>query len=149
MGLVVNKPLGMQLGELYEQMDIELTDMNLRGLPVFKGGPMHNERGFVLHTKHCDTPGMLKINDNLFLSTSKDVLVDIAQGKGPDKFLVALGYASWGEQQLTDEIFANAWLNAPVDEELIFDRPVHYRWEEAAQHVGVDIRRLTAVVGHA
>lgn len=149
LGLVVNKPLGMQLGELYEQMDIPCPEMNLRGIPVFKGGPMQSERGFILHSWYREASGTQQIGDNLYLSTSKDVLVDIAQGNGPSQFLVALGYAGWGENQLVDEIFANAWLNAPVSTDLIFETPSHQRWEDAAAHVGIEIRHLCASIGHA
>jgi len=149
MGIVVNKPLGMQLGELYEQMDIPCEDMNLRGVPVFKGGPVQNERGFVLHTGYRDAPGTQKIGEYLYISTSKDVLVDIAEGRGPDQFLVALGYAGWEKGQLSDEIRRNAWLNGAVDQDIIFNIPTHYRWEEAALRVGVEIKHLCAAVGHA
>lgn len=149
MGIVINKPLGMQLGELYEQMDIPCDDMNLKGMPVFKGGPVQNERGFVLHTGYKEAAGTQQISETLFLSTSKDVLVDIAQGNGPEQFLVALGYAGWGEHQLADEIQQNAWLNGSVAQDIIFDIPTHYRWEEAARRMGVEIKHLCAAVGHA
>jgi putative transcriptional regulator len=149
MGIVINKPLGMQLGELYEQMDIPCDDMNIRGMPVFKGGPVQNERGFVLHTGYGDCSGAQVISENLYLSTSKDVLVDIALGKGPEKFLVALGYAGWGANQLAEEIQHNAWLNGIVAHDIIFELPTHYRWEEAARRMGVEIKHLSSLVGHA
>lgn len=149
MGIVVNKPLGMQLGELYEQMEIRCTDMNLRGIPIYKGGPVQSERGFILHTGYKDAPGTLQISKNLYLSTSKEVLIDIAKGEGPDRFLVALGYAGWAEHQLLEEICANAWLHSPVSEELLFETPTHLRWEEAAMKVGVEIKHLCLAAGHA
>lgn len=149
MGIVVNKPLGMQLGELYEQIDIPCANMNLRSIPVFKGGPVQSERGFILHNYYRDVPGTQKIGEDLYLSTSKEVLADIAIGVGPQHFLVALGYAGWGENQLIDELCANAWLNAPVLPSLIFETPPHQRWEDAATHVGIEIRHLCANVGHA
>lgn len=149
MGIVLNKPMGMQLGELFEQLDIPCDDMNLKGIPVYKGGPVQVERGFVLHSSYRDAAGTTKIGEDLYLSTSREVLVDIAQGNGPDRFFVALGYAGWGENQLADEICANAWLNASSNNDLIFDLPIYYRWEEAVKEIGFDIKHISSAVGHA
>ena len=149
MGIVLNKPMGMQLGELFEQLDIPCDDINLKGIPIYKGGPVQAERGFVLHSSYRDTSGTRKIGEDLYLSTSRDVLMDIAQGIGPDRFFIALGYAGWGENQLADEIRANAWLNASADNHIIFDLAIHDRWQASAKEIGVDIRHVSSAVGHA
>jgi len=149
LGIVVNKPLGMQLGELFEQLDIECDDLTIKGMPVFKGGPVQEERGFILHTGYGLADNPAQIGEDLFLSTSRAILNHIASGNGPDRFLVALGYAGWGEHQLVDEIIANAWLNAPGSNDLIFDLPTHYRWDQAAARMGIDIRHFCSAAGHA
>jgi len=150
LGLVINHPTPMVLGDILTQMDIVIEDETIAKLPVFAGGPVQQERGFVLHhTSEELWESTINVSDTLSLTTSRDILKAIAQGKGPEKFLVALGYAGWGEEQLEKEIKANAWLSTRYDESVVFDTPISKRWSVAAHKIGLDINLLSTEVGHA
>jgi putative transcriptional regulator len=109
---------------------------------------VQQERGFVLHTAGGDWHASLPISDDIALTTSRDVLEAIAVGKGPEHYLVALGYAGWGEGQLEKEMVANAWLNTPYGQQVLFDTPIDLRWSAAAGQIGIDINKLTTMAGH-
>ena len=150
LGLVINHPTPMVLGDILTQMDIAVEDTKIAGLPVFAGGPVQQERGFVLHqTSEELWESTIIVSDTLSLTTSRDILIAIAQGKGPEKFLVALGYAGWGVEQLEKEMKSNAWLTTAYDESVVFDTPIRKRWKVAAAKVGLDISLLSSQVGHA
>ena len=149
MGLVINKLMGMQLGQVFDQLDLHCDDMNLCSMPVFRGGPVSAERGFVLHTSGELWPGTFHIGGNVFLTTSREILTDLAAGKGPETFLIALGYSGWSASQLEDEIMQNAWLTLPASEDIIFDTPNHEKWQKAGKVLGVDIQLMSSAVGHA
>ncbi len=156
MGLTINRPLEVTFADLLKQLDIPLKNDTLSSrfasTPVFLGGPVETEHGFVLHSsKHAsDSWGQsLKINDDLSLSSSRDILNAIASGEGPDRFLVALGYAGWSEGQIEREMQENSWLNVPADNEILFNTPYEQRWESAAMKLGIDIHLISGDIGHA
>jgi len=138
----------MKLGEIFKQMNIRVTSTGAAETPVFAGGPVQQERGFVLHTPGGGWDATLVVSDSISLTTSRDVIEAIAAGKGPERYLVALGYAGWGEGQLEQEILANAWLNTPCSSNVLFDTPINMRWRAAAGQIGVDINQLTTPAGH-
>ncbi len=151
LGLVVNHPIHMNLGDILEQMDIPVDNKKIAETPIFAGGPVQQERGFVLHHTSTDDfwESSLPVSDTLSLTTSRDILRAIAQGDGPEKFLIALGYAGWGEDQLEMEMKANAWLSTQYDESVVFDTPINDRWNVAAHKMGLDINLLSSQAGHA
>lgn len=150
LGLVINHPMQMRLGDILEQMDIAVSDEKIAVIPIFSGGPVQPERGFVLHhTSEELWESSIAVSDTLSLTTSRDILQAIAAGRGPEKFLVTLGYAGWGEDQLEMEMKSNAWLSTQYDETVVFDTPISQRWSAAANKMGLDINLLTSQIGHA
>jgi len=148
LGIVINRSAEMKLGEIFKQMNIRVTSIGAAETPVFAGGPVQQERGFVLHTPGGGWDATMVVSDSISLTTSRDVIEAIADGKGPEQYLVALGYAGWGEGQLEQEILANAWLNSPYSSRVLFDAPINMRWQAAAGQIGIDINQLTAPAGH-
>lgn len=148
LGIVINRSTDMKLGEIFKQMDIKVTSPASAETPVFAGGPVQQERGFVVHTSGGDWHATLPVSETISLTTSRDVLEAIAAGEGPEQYLVALGYAGWGAGQLEKEIMDNAWLNTPSGKQVLFDTPVNLRWTAAADQIGIDINQLTAPAGH-
>jgi putative transcriptional regulator len=149
LGLIINKPLPMRMGEVFEQLEIEIDAGPLLERPVLRGGPMQTDRGFVIHPASGEWDSTIKVSDRLHVTTSRDVLAAMAIGQGPDQGMVALGYAGWDGGQLEQEIRANAWLNAPVDLELIFDLPFESRWQAAGRLLGVELSRISPISGNA
>lgn len=149
MGIVVNRPSEYTLGEVFGQMGLEGGDETLLAQPVLAGGPVHPERGFVLHDGGMQWDSTMAITDQLFLTTSRDILEAMARGEGPDNAIVALGCAGWGSGQLEHELTENDWLTAPADAELLFKLPLDARWEAAAGRIGVDFAYLADYSGHA
>lgn len=149
LGIVVNRPSGMRLGELLHQLDIGLADPSIGEQPVYMGGPVQQDRGFVLHERFDDFDSSFAVSENLHLTTSRDVLEALASGRGPRRALVALGYSGWGAGQLEQELLENAWLSTPVDLDLLFDLPFEQRWQAAAASLGIDPGMLSMYAGHA
>lgn len=149
MGLVVNRPSEYTLGEVLEQMGISADDPRLRERQVLAGGPVHPERGFVLHDGGRRWDSTLEIVQGLYVTTSRDVLEALAQGDGPGRCTVVLGCAGWGAGQLEQELSENAWLTAESDPEVLFSLPLDARWQAAAGRIGVDLMRMTDYSGHA
>lgn len=149
MGIVINRPLDMALGDVLEQMDMEPSDNRVNELPVYHGGPVHTDRGFVLHEPLSTWESSINVNDAVGVTTSRDVLQAIARGGGPKESLVALGYAGWGAGQLEQEMLENAWLSGPADVNVIFKTPCEQRWQTAADLLGVDLNLLSTDIGHA
>jgi len=149
MGILINRPLEIRLSEILEQMGIENNSEDINQQCLFLGGPVQNERGFILHKPHGDGEEMLVVSDNLALSSSRDMLASIAANEGPEKSLIALGYAGWAAGQLEKELAENAWISTPASEQIIFDTPVTERWKSAAASAGIDLSRLSSDVGHA
>jgi len=149
MGIVINRPLTMTLGEILSQIQIPTQADEIARQAVYMGGPVQTDRGFVLHNPVGEWDSMLRINDELGITTSKDILQDIAVGAGPRRILVALGYAGWGAGQLEQELADNVWLCGPADISIIFDTPWQQRWEAAAALMGVDLNQISDQIGHA
>lgn len=149
MGVVVNRPSEYTLGDVFEQMGIASDDEALRAQVVLAGGPVHPERGFVLHDGRREWDSSLAIADGLFVTTSRDVLEAMARGEGPGRATVALGCAGWGAGQLEYELTENSWLTVPADAELLFATPLEARWQAAAGRIGVDMSRIADYSGHA
>ena len=149
MGMVVNRPMNLALGEMLEQLDIQPCEPTAREMPVYLGGPVQTDRGFVLHDGGLVWDSTMRITKNVSVTTSKDILEAIAQGRGPENTLVALGYAGWSGGQLDAEMSANAWLSGPANQEILFHMPPDQRWLAAARLLGVDMNLLSAEAGHA
>lgn len=149
MGVVVNRASEYTLGEVFRQMGIETGDAELCARTVMAGGPVHPERGFVLHDGDREWDSSLAIADGLYVTTSRDVLEAMARGEGPPSATVALGCAGWGAGQLEHELLENSWLTAPADADLLFRMPLEARWQAAAGRIGVDLARLADYAGHA
>lgn len=150
MGIVINRPLELSLGEVVEHMELPIVAPQYKKSPIFLGGPVQPERGFVLHVPtETEWEASLLITKHLSLTTSRDVISSIANGDGPHRFLIALGYAGWGPGQLEREMTANAWLSGPVDPKILFDTPIEQRWLNAAALLGVDLNLLSSEAGHA
>jgi putative transcriptional regulator len=156
LGLVINKPIDIKLKNLFEKVELTLDRPDLADEPVYFGGPVQTERGFVLHEKlsgegeeggHYNSS--LQIPGGLEMTTSKDVLEALSHGAGPKKVLVTLGYAGWGAGQLEEEIGRNGWLTVDARPEVIFDTPVEARYERALGLLGIDPRMLSQEAGHA
>lgn len=148
LGVIINRLTDMTLGNIMEQMKIEVKDASIASLPIYYGGPVQSERGFVLHEPAGDWVSSFNVTDSVALTTSRDILEAVAAGEGPNKLLIALGYAGWAEGQLEREIIDNAWLNAPAEAEIIFDMPVRERWKSAAARMGIDMDLLSSDAGH-
>ncbi len=152
LGLVINKPIDIKLKNLFQKVDLSLDSPHLAEQPVFFGGPVQPERGFVLHEKLADQPvysSTLSIPGGLEMTTSKDVLEALSQGGGPRRLLVTLGYSGWAAGQLEDELGRNGWLTVDAVPEIIFDTPVAERYDRAVSLLGFDPRMLSAEAGHA
>lgn len=149
MGIVINRPLDLNLDEVLGHMDIEATDPYVKEMRVIQGGPVQTERGFVIHRPAGEWDTVLPVGGDVAIATSRDILAAIAQGEGPDNAVVALGYAGWGAGQLEREVAENAWLSGPADTNIMFNVPYEDRWESAARLLGVDLGRLSGEAGHA
>jgi len=148
LGIIINRPLRIKLEQLLEHLQIPLqTDIS--GVPLYSGGPVQQEQGFVIHTPMGDWDSTLRVTDAIGITTSRDILQAIARQEGPDKSLVALGYAGWGPGQLEQEMAANAWLSGPADPSILFDLDTDRRWSAAAALLGVDLSLLSGDSGHA
>ena len=149
MGLVLNQRLdSLTFAELISQLELGEKHLS-KDVPVHFGGPVESGRGFVLHTSDYQQDATLEVLNGVALTASVEILKAIAQGKGPQKSLLALGYAGWGPGQLDMEIKANGWLQVPSDSEIIFDIEPDTKWEQAIQRLGIDPRMLSDDVGHA
>jgi putative transcriptional regulator len=149
MGLVVNHRSEYNLDEVLRQMEIATDSMTLGRQPVLVGGPVQPDRGFVLHDDPRDFGSTLRFGAGLAVSTSREILQEMARGEGPQRTLVTLGYAGWTAGQLEAELSQNAWLTVPADKSICFECPLEQRWEAAARAIGVDISRMSAHLGHA
>lgn len=158
LGLVINKPGDMDLKRLFEKVELSLRREDLRSAPVFQGGPVQTERGFVLHEPLFASEGKagesvyastMMIPGGLEMTTSKDVLEALSTGAGPRKVLVSLGYAAWGEGQLEAELSDNSWLTVAADTSVIFDTPVAQRYDQALLLLGFESWMLSPDAGHA
>ncbi len=158
LGLIINKPGDIKLAELFEKVDLPLARQELGVQPVFHGGPLQTERGFVLHDPvlaeglepdQSVYAATLTVPGGLEMTTSKDVLEALSFGGGPRRVLVTLGYSSWGEGQLESEIARNSWLTVDADASVVFDAPVDERYDLALRLLGLEAWMLSPDVGHA
>jgi putative transcriptional regulator len=153
LGLVINKPIDIKLKNLFEKVELELDREELAEQPVYFGGPVQTERGFVLHEKLASEGGTysstMSIPGGLEMTTSRDVLEALAHGAGPKKILVTLGYSGWEAGQLENEIGRNGWLTVNADPAVIFDTPVEQRYDRALSLLGFDPHMLSQEAGHA
>ncbi len=153
LGLVINKPIDIRLRNLFEKVELPLERSDLAEQPVYFGGPVQTERGFVLHERiggeSSPYQSTLEIPGGLEMTTSKDVLEAMAAGGGPRRVLVTLGYSGWGAGQLEDEIGRNGWLTVPADPQIIFDTPIDQRYDRAVRLLGIDPQMLSQDAGHA
>ncbi len=149
LGIVINRPLNLQMSGLFEQLSVENPDPDAAKSPVLAGGPVGTEHGFVLHDKGQSYDNTLSVSEDIRLTLSRDVIDALASGEGPSKSLVAIGYAGWEPGQLEGEMLANSWLNVPATPELVFDTPFDKRWNSAAKSLGIDIASISPDAGHA
>lgn len=149
LGIVINRPMNLSLGGLFEQLDLDAGRSSFADHPVLSGGPVAQERGFVLHRPGPRYESSLAVSADVQLTLSRDIIDDMASGNGPDKVLLALGYAGWEPGQLEDEILGNTWLTVPATPEIIFDVPYAERWSIAAKTIGIDISQISPHAGHA
>jgi len=148
-GIIINHPLELNLAEVFKQMDINGDDSDIATLPVLCGGPIHPERGFVIHTPGGTWRSSLDMNSEISVTTSRDILQAIAENQGPTNVIITLGYASWTAGQLEQEVINNYWITCPVNTDILFKIPYVDRWQAALQIIGLDIQRLSRDVGHA
>jgi len=170
MGLIINLPVNLTLSDLLKQIDDETdqskktdateeqiklstdpdedTDNSLEQL-VLSGGPLAQQRGFVLHSKQPGWTSSLTLSKELMVTTSKDILLALGTNKAPENFIVTLGYASWGPGQLEAELQSNSWLTAPADSDILFNTPIEMRWKKAAEKLGINLAHLSNDIGHA
>lgn len=146
LGLVLNRPLEIQLGEILEQLDMDGGELDL---PVFMGGPVQPERGFVLHNPGSTWQSTMPVSGDITLTTSRDILAAIGEGVGPEDYLVALGYSGWGDGQLETELESNSWLTCPATAELLFRTPWQDLYGAVLAGMGIDLNQLSESVGHA
>lgn len=149
LGIVINRTMELTMGDVFGQMDIPASECICAKQYVHYGGPVQSERGFILHDRPNDWEATLAIDEHIGLTTSRDVLEAIARNEGPQRALMALGYAGWGSGQLEHEITQNAWLSGPADVDLIFSTPVEQRWSRAAGLLGINLTLLSREAGHA
>jgi putative transcriptional regulator len=148
LGLVINRPTDLSVAGLLEKIDLTLEIALPQNAAVYFGGPVHTDRGFVLHSPAGSFSSSIQLGQ-LALTTSRDVLQAVAQGNGPEKLLITLGYSGWGAGQLESEIAQNAWLTVPASAEVIFATPPEDRYAAALKLLGIDPAMLSGVAGHA
>jgi len=176
MGLIINLPVNITLSDLLKQIPSEedekfdpagdsansdtadnirlidnaVTDItNSLEQRVLAGGPIAQQRGFVLHSSQTGWSSSLALSKELMITTSKDILMALGTEKAPEHFMVTLGYAGWGPGQLEQELQANSWLTAPADSEILFNTPIEQRWKKATEKLGIDLAHLSSDIGHA
>lgn len=149
MGLMINRLSDYRLGDVLAQMNLHSDLQHVIDAPVLLGGPVQPERGFVLHSPQGEWDSSFRVSDAISVTTSRDILVAMAAGNGPQRALVALGYSGWSPGQIEHELRDNAWLTAPVDSTLVFDLPLEDRWLAAGELVGVNLTRITPYAGNA
>jgi len=149
LGLVINRPTELKLTDMLDHMKLEHPALDDTSHIVYWGGPVQTERGFVVHAAGGAWESSLQVADDLYITTSRDILTAIGKGGGPSRFFVALGYAGWAAGQLEKEVLDNSWLNTPVDRAILFELPPSERWQAATKLLGVDVTQLSGDAGHA
>lgn len=157
LGITINRHSELSLMDVLAQLEIACSDERIANQPVLQGGPVQQERGFVLHSDDGQDDGQddaqweatTRVAPGIMITTSRDILEAIAEDRGPSKYVVALGYAGWSAGQLEEELKSNAWLNANADSAIVFDSPIDDRWARAVASLGIDAATLQPVGGHA
>lgn len=149
LGITINRHSELTLMDVLAQLEISCSDESIANRPVLQGGPVQQERGFVLHSDDGQWEATTKVAPGIMVTTSRDILEAIAEHRGPAKYVVALGYAGWSAGQLEDELKENAWLNTAADSAIIFDLPIDDRWARAVASLGIDASTLQPIGGHA
>jgi putative transcriptional regulator len=149
LGVIVNKPIDMNLQSLLKQIHIDFASDRCKSLPVHYGGPVQADRGFILHKPSGQWQSSLKVGEEVGLTTSKDILEAVAKDEGPENLLVCLGHAGWGPGQLEQEMAQNAWLSVRADPHLLFSLPANERYEAAFRLLGINFAMLSDEAGHA
>lgn len=148
LGVVVNRPLELNLGELFHKVDLSLGESPKAHAPVYFGGPVQTGRGFVVHEAGFQYSSTLDVGD-MALTTSRDLLEAVARGEGPERFLVTVGYTGWDAGQLEQELASNAWLNVDASATIVFETPAEQRLNSALSLLGIAPHTLAGVAGHA
>ncbi len=149
LGIVVNRPIDMTLQALFERLSLSMSDPALSEAPIYFGGPVQTDRGFVLHEPAGNWQSTLRVGEAIGLTTSKDILEAVGRGEGPKRMLVTLGYAGWSPGQIEQELSQNAWLTVAAKDAILFDIPAEERLPQAMQLLGVDYAKLQDEAGHA
>ncbi len=149
LGITINRPMNLNLGDIFDQLNLDRGPDVSETAPILLGGPVQPERGFVLHNPKGQWDSSIETGDKIQVTTSQDVLQAMARGEGPAQAIVALGYAGWTAGQLEREVVENAWLTAPSSPEILFETPFEKRWESAAALLGVDLQSISNYAGHA
>ena len=149
MGIMINRLSEYRLGDVLAQMNVRSELPDICDAPVMIGGPVQPERGFVLHTPHGNWDSSFRVSELLSMTTSRDILEAMASGNGPHHAIVALGYSGWSPGQIEHEMRENAWLTAPASNAVLFDTPLHERWQASAALVGVNLAQISPYAGNA
>lgn len=149
LGITINRPMNLNLGDIFDQLNLERSPDISESAPILLGGPVQPERGFVIHNPKGQWDSSMETGDQIQVTTSRDVLQAMARGEGPDQAIVALGYAGWTAGQLELEVVENAWLTVQSSPEILFETPYDKRWESAAALLGVDVKNISNYAGHA
>lgn len=153
MGIVINRPSELRFADLCEQLEIKITDTDTSNYPIFYGGPVETERGFILHSPLGEWESTLEVTKDIGLTMSQDIIQAIAEGYDsnntpPEHFIITLGYAGWSEDQIEDEISENVWLNVPASQHILFETPTEQCWTAAAATLGINLQQLSTDIGH-
>jgi putative transcriptional regulator len=149
LGLIINRPMDMDINDVLQQFSLASSSHQPINQPVMSGGPVQSERGFILHEPAQNWDSTTEVGHSMFVTTSQDILSDVAAGRGPNRMLMALGYAGWEAGQLEHEIRLNSWLTVPASSDLVFDTPFEDRWQAAASSIGINPANLSLHAGHA
>lgn len=153
MGLIINDPVGVDIENMLTQIDIQPVHPRIcqqsLSAPLLNGGPVANDRGFVLHTRKDTYQSSIDISEHLAMTTSKDILTVLGTEAEPKHFIVTLGYSGWDAGQLEQELLDNTWLTVPADLDILFTTPAHSRWKKAVQLLGISVSQLSGDAGHA
>lgn len=149
MGLIINRPTQIMLDELFTHLEVDNISNITKTTPVLFGGPVQKEQGMIIHDNTHPWKSTKPLDEQLFLTTSIDILEAVGTSGGPKNFLITLGYAGWEAGQLEQEIADNTWLTVPANKELLFNTPTDQRWEAAGKLLGVDMNLMTLSMGHA
>ena len=149
LGITINRRSELSVADVLRQLNVDAEDSTWADQPVLIGGPVHPDRGFVLHSREGKWDSSYDVNEKIALTTSRDILIALAEGKGPEKAILTLGYSGWSPGQLESEMMQNSWLSTAAEMSIIFDAPLESRWEQAANAIGVNIQSMSGLSGHA